>query len=193
MASRAKTRTGRAARAKKTVTRPAKARPKTAAASKKKSATAIKQAAKKVTKASKPEFGSTKSAAAKRLATKAAPIPSAVMRLRQICLALPETSEVEAWGEPTFRVKGKIFAMHASSGTHHGAGRPAVWILSVSLEQDLVLRARPDRYFKPPYVGPSGWIGAWLDNSPPWAEIEELLRDGWRRRAPKKLAALVGD
>ena len=47
--------------------------------------------------------------------------------------------------------------------------------------------------FKPPYVGPSGWIGAWLDNSPPWAEIEELLRDGWRRRAPKKLAALVGD
>ena len=193
MASRAKTRTGRAARAKKTVTRPAKARPKTAAASKKKSATAIKQAAKKVTRASKPEFRSTKSAAAKRLATKAAPIPSAVMRLRQICLALPETSEVEAWGEPTFRVKGKIFAMHASSGTHHGAGRPAVWILSVSLEQDLVLRARPDRYFKPPYVGPSGWIGAWLDNSPPWAEIEELLRDGWRRRAPKKLAALVGD
>lgn len=114
---------------------------------------------------------------------------SALDRLRDICLALPETAEVEAWGEPTFRVKGKIFAMHASAGTHHGAGRPAVWILSVSLEQDLVIHARPDRYFKPPYVGPSGWIGAWLDKNPLWSELEELLRDAWRRRAPKKLAA----
>jgi hypothetical protein len=113
-------------------------------------------------------------------------------RLRAICLALPETTEVESWGEPTFRVKGKIFAMHASAGTHHST-RPAVWIMSVSMEQDLVLRSRPDRYFKPPYVGPGGWIGAWLDKSPPWNEIAELIRDGWRRRAPKKLAAQLDD
>jgi hypothetical protein len=129
--------------------------------------------------------------ARKKRATKDIRSRSPIERLREICLALPETSEVEAWGEPTFRVKGKIFAMHASADTHHGAGRPAVWILSVSMEQDLVLRARPDRYFKPPYVGPSGWIGAWLDRNPPWSEIAELLRDGWRRRAPKKLAATI--
>jgi hypothetical protein len=117
----------------------------------------------------------------------------AVTRLREICLALPEAHEVEAWGEPTFRVKGKIFAMHSSANTHHGSGREGVWILSVSSEQDFVLRARPDRYFKPPYVGPSGWIGAWLDRNPPWNEITELLRDAYRRRAPKKLAAELGD
>lgn len=122
---------------------------------------------------------------------KVPPLPEAVDRLREICLALPATTEEVAWGEPTFRVAGKIFAMHASSGTHHGDPRPGVWILSVSLEQDLVIRARPDRYFKPPYVGPSGWIGAWIDDDPPWNEIAELLRDGWRRRAPKKIAALV--
>lgn len=121
------------------------------------------------------------------------PNPEAVERLREICLALPETHEEEAWGEPTFRVKGKIFAMHASSGNHHGAGRPGVWILSVPIEQDMVLRARPDKYFKPPYVGPSGWIGAWIDGKPPWGEIEQLLRDAWRRRAPKKIAALLED
>lgn len=130
---------------------------------------------------------------AKKRPTKAQSSRNAVERLRTICLSLPETSEVEAWGEPTFRVKGKIFAMHASSGTHHSPERPAVWILSVSVEQDFVIRARPDRYFKPPYVGPSGWIGAWLDQNPPWSEIEELLRDGWRRRAPKKIAALLPD
>jgi hypothetical protein len=129
----------------------------------------------------------------KKRAKKAVAKKSAVERLRDICLGLPETSEVEAWGEPTFRVKGKIFAMHASSGTHHSPDRPAVWILSVSVEQDFVIRARPDRYFKPPYVGPSGWIGAWLDRNPPWNEIEELVRDGWRRRAPKKVAALLAD
>ena len=132
--------------------------------------------------------------APKKHSTKIPPSRQAVERLRRICLALPETTEVEAWGEPTFRVKGKIFAMHSSSGTHHATDdRPAVWILSVSVEQDFVVRARPDRYFKPPYVGPSGWIGAWLDRNPPWAEIEELLRDGWRRRAPKKIAALLED
>src|SRR5262245_53338217 len=101
--------------------------------------------------------------AVKKHPTKVPPSRAAVEQLRSICLALPETTEVEAWGEPTFRVKGKIFAMHASSGTHHSPERPAVWILSVSAEQDFVVRARPDRYFKPPYVGPSGWIGAWLD------------------------------
>ena len=117
--------------------------------------------------------------------------PSPIVRIRKICLGLPEAHEVESWGEPTFRVKNKIFAMYASSGNHHGAGRPAVWILSERTEQDFVLRARPTRYFKPPYVGPSGWIGAWLDKNPPWSEITELIRDGYRRRAPKKLASLV--
>jgi hypothetical protein len=113
--------------------------------------------------------------------------------LRTICLSLPESDEVESWGAPTFRVKNKIFAMYASPSSHHSGGRPGVWIYSVSAEQDFVLRARPDKYFKPAYVGPSGWIGAWLDKSPPWSEIEELLKDGWRRRAPKRVAALLAD
>jgi hypothetical protein len=129
----------------------------------------------------------------KRASTPKKSLATPIDRLRSICLSLPEAHEVEAWGEPTFRVKNKIFAMHASAGTHHSPGRPAVWILSVSVEQDFVIRARPDKYFKPPYVGPSGWIGAWLDRNPPWKEIEELLRDGWRRRAPKKVAALLED
>ncbi len=114
-----------------------------------------------------------------------------LLRLRTICLALPEAHEVEAWGEPTFRVRNKMFAMFASSGTHHGDGRPAVWICSRGVQQDLVIHAKPDRYFSPPYVGPSGWIGAWLDRRPPWSEIAELLRDGYRLRAPRKLLAAL--
>ncbi len=63
--------------------------------------------------------------------------------------------------------------MYASPSSHHSGGRPAVWIYSISVEQDLVIRSRPDKYFKPAYVGAYGWIGAWLDQNPPWAEIEE--------------------
>ena len=116
-----------------------------------------------------------------------------LVRLREICLSLPEAHEVEAWGEPTFRVRNKLFAMHSSAGTHHGAGRRGVWIASTRVTQDLVLRARPDRYFSPPYVGPSGWIGAWLDRNPLWSEIIELLRDAYRLKAPKRLAATIGE
>ena len=32
-------------------------------------------------------------------------------QLRRICLVLPEVTEKIAWGEPTFRVRGKMFAL----------------------------------------------------------------------------------
>ena len=47
----------------------------------------------------------------------------------------------------------------------------------------------PDRFFKPPYVGPSGWIGVWLDGKVDWAEVGELVRDSYLLVAPKKLGA----
>ena len=81
---------------------------------------------------------------------------SALTRVRKLCLALPEAHEVEAWGEPTFRVRNKLFAMYASSGTHHGNGRPAVWCKAGAGNQGLMVGAAPERFFVPPYVGPSG-------------------------------------
>ena len=128
--------------------------------------------------------------AAKKRPKKAA---TPIARIREICLALPEAHEVEAWGEPTFRVRNKLFAMHSSASTHHGQGREGVWIASTRVTQDLVVRAKPQSYFVPPYVGASGWIGAWLDRRPPWKEIAELLRDAYRLKAPKRLAALLPD
>jgi hypothetical protein len=112
-------------------------------------------------------------------------------RLRKHCLAFPEAHEVEAWGEPTFRVKNKLFAMHASAGTHHGAGRPGVWIKSAHVTQDMLVRAQPARYFVPPYVGKSGWVGAHLDGKPDWDVITDLLRDAYLLTAPKKLATAL--
>jgi predicted DNA-binding protein (MmcQ/YjbR family) len=115
--------------------------------------------------------------------------PRPITRLRKLCLALPEAHEVEAWGEPTFRVKNRMFAMFAAAGNHHGAGRPAAWIKAAPGEQQLLVRAAADRYFVPPYVGPSGWVGAWLDDAADWNEVGDLLRDGYRLVAPRKLKA----
>ena len=110
-------------------------------------------------------------------------------RLRKLCLALPEAHEVEAWGEPTFRVRNKLFAMYAHANNHHGGGRSGVWIKAAPGNQDLMVRTAPDRFFVPPYVGPSGWIGVWLDRGVDWDELRELLRDAYGLTAPKKLLA----
>ena len=112
-------------------------------------------------------------------------------RLRRICLGLPEAHEVEAWGEPTFRVRNKLFAMYAAANNHHGGGRPAVWCKAAPGNQALMVRAEPERYFVPPYVGPSGWVGVWLDRNPDWSEVKDLMKDSYRLVAPKKLAALL--
>jgi len=54
-----------------------------------------------------------------------------------------------------------------------------------------MVQAAPDRFFVPPYVGPSGWVGVWLDGRVDWPELASLLRDGYRLVAPKRLVALL--
>ncbi len=116
-----------------------------------------------------------------------------LVRVRKLALSLPEAHEVEAWGEPTFRVKNKIFAMYAHADTHHGDGRNAVWCKAKAVNQQLMIDAAADRFFSPPYVGPSGWIGVWLDGNVDWDGLLDLFRDGYRMTAPKKLLALLGE
>ena len=119
--------------------------------------------------------------------------PRPVTRLRKLCLALPEAHEVEAWGEPTFRVRNKMFATYASPNNHHGGGRPAVWCKAAPGNQALMVRASPERFFVPPYVGPSGWIGVFLDGDVDWSELAELLADSYRLVGPKRLLARLRD
>jgi predicted DNA-binding protein (MmcQ/YjbR family) len=115
--------------------------------------------------------------------------PSSLAQVRKICLALPEAHEVETWGAPTFRVKNKLFAMYADSSSHHGGGRPGIWIKSTHVNQDLLVHTDAARFYKPAYVGPSGWVGVYLDKRPSWIIVADLLRDGYLLTAPKKLAA----
>jgi predicted DNA-binding protein (MmcQ/YjbR family) len=107
-------------------------------------------------------------------------------RLRAICLALPEAVEQQAWGDPTFRVRQKIFAMEK-----RGDGRISVWCKAPPGSQMVLVGADPARFFVPPYVGHKGWIGMRLDQRPDWGEVAEVVRRSYRLVAPRRLAALV--
>ncbi len=108
-------------------------------------------------------------------------------RMREICAPLPEAKEAEAFGSPTFQVRAKNFAML------HGPERGvSVWCKAAPGFQEALIERDPVRYFRPPYVGPKGWVGAWLDEDidPDWDEIEEIVVESYRLVAPKRLVAV---
>jgi predicted DNA-binding protein (MmcQ/YjbR family) len=104
-------------------------------------------------------------------------------RLRRTCLALPGACEKVSHGEPTFWVGKRMFASFAKATNHHGGGRYAVWCKATHVTQDLLVSRSPDRYFVPPYAGPSGWIGVYLDRSPDWAAVAERLQHAYELAA----------
>ena len=110
-------------------------------------------------------------------------------RLRAICLALPETSEKIAWGEPTWRVKGKLFAQ--LDNHHHGADHLAVWLPAPLGEQESLVFLDPQRFFRPPYVGPRGWVGVRIDGRPDWKLVASLVQQAYREVAPPRLREAV--
>jgi predicted DNA-binding protein (MmcQ/YjbR family) len=109
-----------------------------------------------------------------------------IERLRAICLALPEAVEKEAWGDPTFRVRDKIFAMEK-----RGDGRISLWCKAPPGSQMVLVGADPERFFVPPYVGHKGWVGVRLDSNPDWSEVAAVVKRSYRLVAPKRLAGLV--
>lgn len=97
-------------------------------------------------------------------------------RVRRICSALTGTSEKLSHGEPTFFVKKGVYAMFDNN--HHGDGHIAVWIPAAPGVQETLVAARPEAFFRPPYVGVKGWVGvelAEVDDE----ELAEHLQGAW--------------
>ncbi len=114
-----------------------------------------------------------------------------VERLRKICLALPEASEKMSHGEPTwFAGKGKVFAM--LDNHHHGAPHLGVWLPQPRGVQEQLIADEPARFFRPPYVGPKGWVGVVLDSKPDWKRVAQLVRGSYAFVATAKLRKLLG-
>lgn len=112
-------------------------------------------------------------------------------RVRALCLALPETSEKISHGRPSFRARERMFAMFMDD--HHGDGRVAVWLRAAPGAQEILVGADPERFFVPPYMGPSGWIGMRVDLDPDWDEVADHVREAHREalegQRPKRAAS----
>jgi hypothetical protein len=107
-------------------------------------------------------------------------------RVRELCLALPETSERLSHGAPTFFVRGKrAFVMALTD--HHGDGRFALWCAAPDGAQSMLVEADPERFFVPPYVGHRGWLGVRLDRGLDWDEIAGIAEDAYAEVAPRGL------
>ena len=102
------------------------------------------------------------------------------MSAREIALGLPEVSERETWGHPTFRIGEKMFMSMAADGT-------TATVKATKEEQAACVGSDPDTFFVPKYVGQHGWIGIVLDRVDP-EELRELVTDAWLLTAPKRLA-----
>jgi len=107
-------------------------------------------------------------------------------RLREICLALPETSERPSHGAPSFFIRGKtcFLVLHDD---HHGDGRFAVWCAAEPGAQEALVAGDPERFFRPPYVGHRGWLGVMLHGDVDWDDVAGIVEDAYCAVAPRTL------
>ncbi len=116
-------------------------------------------------------------------------------KVGSLALALPETRFKTSHGAPAWRVgsesSGKFFAILWTR--HHG--EDSVGVLVKSSGQDemaALIEADPALYFRPPYYGPSDWIGIRLDQGRvDWDHIAEWLAKSWQACAPARLTKLL--
>lgn len=102
-------------------------------------------------------------------------------RLRGLCLKLPEVAEGTTVHLPSFKVRTKTFVIYADGDP------PSAWIKARREDQRELIASDPERFFAPPYLGPSGWVAAHLDDGCDWDELGELAVDAFRLVAPKRL------
>jgi len=106
-------------------------------------------------------------------------------------MSFPSATERLSHGEPTWFVNDKkVFTMFAED--HHGDGIVGAWIPAPPGVQEAMIEEDPARFFRPPYVGPRGWLGVRLDVSTvDWDEVRAIVEEAYRMVAPKKLSALL--
>jgi len=117
--------------------------------------------------------------------------PDLLGRLRAVCLSFPEATERLSHGAPSFFVRDKATFVNAWIEGHHSDAYPHLWCAAAPGVQEAMIAARPELFFRPPYVGHRGWIGVRLDGRVDWDEVEGVCEDAYRAVAPRRLVALL--
>ena len=98
-------------------------------------------------------------------------------RVRRICFEIPGTAEKLSHGAPTFFTPERVYAMFVDN--HHNDGHVAVWLPAAPGVQEGLIEEDPATYFRPPYVGVSGWVGVELSRVGD-EQLGALIREGHR-------------
>lgn len=109
-------------------------------------------------------------------------------RLSKLALALPEANETISHGSPGWQIAGKKFFAYFRNN-HHGDGIISVCVkTSGPEEQEMLIEAEPDVYYRPAYIAHQGWIGMHLDQpATDWGQVAHRLERSWQLAAPKRL------
>jgi hypothetical protein len=100
--------------------------------------------------------------------------------VRELALALPETTEKPSYGTPGFRVKDRLFARIREEGDVL-----VIWCDSLD-EKEFLIGAEPEKFFTTPHYDGHAMVLVRL-GAVDRAELAELLEDSWRLRAPKRV------
>jgi hypothetical protein len=114
----------------------------------------------------------------------------AVSRLRDVCLSLPEVLERPSHrGEPSWLIRRRKLVQFSE---RHPADRRSFWVPAPVGARQAMIAAEPDRFFAPPYGGPT-WVGVYVDVPVDWDEARELIIDAYRLIAPQTLVARLDE
>lgn len=116
--------------------------------------------------------------------------------VRRIALALPETEERSAYGNPAWRVRGMLFVwerpLRRREAEELGERAPEGPILGARVEhlpaKEALLADDPDVYFTTPHFDGHASVLIRLERIE-LAELEEAIAEAWMARAPKRLLA----
>lgn len=102
-------------------------------------------------------------------------------RLREICLALPQTKETTSMGQPCFKAGSKTYAVFAKIDDQ----------LTVCFRVDagdFVKLNQQGKYLVPRFCTKKDfWLGQPIKSRMPWKQIESLVRASYRIVATKKM------
>jgi hypothetical protein len=100
--------------------------------------------------------------------------------VRRLALALPETVERPSYGTPGFRVRDKLFAR-----IHQDGGVLVVWCAHEP-EKESLIDSEPHTFFTTAHYDGHPLVLVRLD-AIGLDQLEALLLDAWRIRAPNRL------
>ncbi|MBT2445460.1 MmcQ/YjbR family DNA-binding protein [Streptomyces sp. ISL-36] len=100
--------------------------------------------------------------------------------VRELALALPETTEREAWSMPTFRVAGKMFLTLPDEETSMAVRCPKE-------ERDELVLAEPEKFWVADHEASFAWVRVRLAALDDADELRAIVVDSWRQAAPPRL------